>query len=192
MQGGEEHLEGLTDQELIELCLKGQKDAFSEIVTRYKKLIFSVVYNFINDKEEVSDIAQEVFIRIYKSLHRYNPEYKFSTWSVKIATNLCLDVLRKKRINSASIEEIESIARGNNTPEEDYIKEERNKMVRDAIAQLPEKYRILIIMFHQNGLSYEEISRTLNEPMTIIKNRLYRARIMLRKKLEPYRREEIL
>ncbi len=185
-------MEGLTDQELIELCLNGRKDAFEEIVTRYKKLIFSVVFNFINDKEEASDVAQEVFIRIYNSLHRYNPKYKFSTWSVKIATNLCLDVLRKKRISSSPIDEIAGTVKSTDTPEEDCIKDEQSRMVREAIAQLPEKYRVLIIMFHQNGLSYEEISKVLNQPMTIIKNRLYRARIMLRKKLEPYIREEIL
>jgi DNA-directed RNA polymerase sigma subunit (sigma70/sigma32) len=82
-QGGEKYLEALTDQELIGLCLNGRQEAFSVLVTRYKKLIYSVVYNMINDKEEVNDISQEVFIRIYRALDRYNPEFKFSTWSVK-------------------------------------------------------------------------------------------------------------
>ena len=90
-QGGENRLE-LTDYEIIQKCLSGQQQYFEELVTRYKKLIFSVVYNMINDKEEVSDISQEVFIRIYKALDRYNPEYKFSTWAVRITTNLCLDI----------------------------------------------------------------------------------------------------
>ena len=74
----------LTDYEVIQKCLAGQQQYFEELVTRYKKLIFSVVYNMINDKEEVSDISQEVFIRIYKALGRYNPEYKFSTWAVRL------------------------------------------------------------------------------------------------------------
>ena len=87
----------LTDYEIIQKCLSGRQEYFEELVTRYKKLIFSVVYNMINDKEEVSDISQEVFIRIYRALDRYNPEYKFSTWSVRIATNLCLDILERKR-----------------------------------------------------------------------------------------------
>lgn len=182
----------VTDCELIKRCLSGDQDSFAEIVTRYKKLIYSVVYNMIPDKQEINDISQEVFIRIYKSLERYNPEYKFSTWSVKIATNFCLDILRKKKIDSLPIEEIEGISGNTNTPEEKYLKKERSVRIHEAIASLPEKYRIPIVLFHQNGLSYEEMTEVLKEPMTIIKNRLYRARLMLREKLLPDRKEEVL
>jgi len=182
----------VSDLELVQQCLSGDSDAFSEIVARYKKLIYSVVYNMMPDKQEVNDIAQEVFIRIYKSLGRYNPEYKFSTWSVRIATNLCLDMLRKKKINSVPIEEIGDTSSSTDTPEANYIKNERSRQIRKAIEELPEKYRVPIILFHQNGLSYEEITKVLNEPMTIVKNRLYRARLMLREKLSSIREEEVL
>jgi RNA polymerase sigma-70 factor (ECF subfamily) len=182
----------LTDNELIQKCLAGQQQYFEELVTRYKKLIFSVVYNMINDKEEVSDISQEVFIRIYKALDRYNPEYKFSTWAVRIATNLCLDIHRKKKVDSTPIEEIEDFSDGIDTPEASYIQKERSEKIRKAIHSLPEKYRTPIILFHQNGLSYEEMTKVLGEPMTIIKNRLYRARLMLREALMPDRKEEAL
>lgn len=182
----------VSDLELVQQCLSGDKNAFSEIVARYKKLIYSVVYNMTPDKQEVNDIAQEVFIRIYKSLDRYNPEYKFSTWAVKIATNLCLDMLRKKKVNSVSLEEIVGASSNVDTPEVYYIKNERSRQIRKAIDELPEKYRIPIILFHQNGLSYEEITKVLNEPMTIVKNRLYRARLMLREKLADIRKEEVL
>lgn len=182
----------LTDYELIQKCLSGRQEYFEELVTRYKKLIFSVVYNMINDKEEVSDISQEVFIRIYKALDRYNPEYKFSTWAVRIATNLCLDIYRKKKLDSMPIEEIEDLSDGIDTPEASYLQKERSGRIRKAIQALPEKYRIPIILFHQNGLSYEEIMKVTGEPMTIIKNRLYRARLMLREALTPDRKEEVL
>lgn len=182
----------LTDYELIQKCLAGQQEYFEELVKRYKKLIFSVVYNMINDKEEVSDISQEVFIRIYKALDRYNPEYKFSTWAVRIATNLCLDVHRKKKISETSIDEIRDLSDGIDTPEASYLQKERSERIREAIQSLPEKYRIPIILFHQNGLSYEEITKVLGEPMTIVKNRLYRARLMLRAALTPDRKEEAL
>lgn len=170
----------------------GKQEAFEELVARYKKLIYSVVYNMIPDKQEVNDISQEVFIRIYRSLDKYNPEYRFSTWSVRIATNLCLDVLRKKRIDSTPMEEIEGLSKENDTPEDRYISKERTLRIRKAIESLPEKYRMPIVLFHQNGLSYEEITEVLNEPMTIIKNRLYRARLMLREKLMRDRKEEVL
>jgi RNA polymerase sigma factor (sigma-70 family) len=189
--GGEKGLE-LTDYELIQKCLAGRQEYFEDLVTRYKKLIYSVVYNMINDKEEVNDISQEVFIRIYKSLDRYNPEFKFSTWSVRIATNLCLDILRKKKVDSTPIEEIEDFSDRTDTPEAKYLEKEKSEKIRKAIAGLPEKYRTPIILFHQNGLSYEEMTRILNEPMTIIKNRLYRARLMLREALMPDRKEEVL
>ena len=182
----------LTDYELIQKCLSGRQEYFEELVTRYKKLIFSVVYNMINDKEEVSDISQEVFIRIYRALDRYNPEYKFSTWAVRIATNLCLDIHRKKKVDSMPIEEIEDFSNGLDTPEASYLQKERTEKIRKAIQALPEKYRTPVILFHQNGLSYEEMTKVLGEPMTIIKNRLYRARLMLRDILMPDRKEEVL
>lgn len=181
-----------SDYELIRKCMNGEQSAFEDIVSRYKKLIYSVVYNMIPDKQEVNDVAQEVFIRIYRSLDRYNPEFKFSTWSVKIATNLCLDILRKRKVESVPIEEVAGIPNGADTPEVQFINKERSRRVQEAVNELPEKYRIPIILFHQKGMSYEEITKVLDEPMTIVKNRLYRARIMLKEKLVPERKEEVL
>lgn len=182
----------LTDYELIQKCLAGQQWHFEELVTRYKKLIYSIVYNMINDKDEISDISQEVFIRIYKALNRYNPEFKFSTWAVRITTNYCLDILRKKKLDSVPIDEIGDLPSSADTPEAKYINKERKERIRKAIEGLPEKYKIPIVLFHQNGLSYEELTRVLNEPMTIIKNRLYRARLMLRDSLQSDRKEEVI
>jgi len=183
----------LSDYDLIQKCLEGRQEYFEELVTRYKKLIYSVVYNMLNDKDEVNDVSQEVFIRIYKNLNRYNPEFKFSTWSVRVTTNLCLDVLRKKKVDSTPIEEIEGMSIGSaDTPEAKYISKERTERIRGAIMGLPEKYRTPVILFHQNGLSYEEMAKVLGEPMTIIKNRLYRARLMLREALMTDRKEEVL
>jgi RNA polymerase sigma factor (sigma-70 family) len=189
--GGNIRLEK-SDIELISESISGDQDAFAEIVSRYKKLVYSVVYNIMDDKQEVSDVSQEVFIRIYKSMDRYNPEFKFSTWCVKIATNLCLDTLRKRKVTYVPLEDAEGICSNSETPEDKALRMERSRRIREAITELPEKYRIPIVLFHQNGMSYEEMVKILNEPMTIIKNRLYRARLMLREKLMPYRNEEVL
>lgn len=183
---------GASDEELIKQCLAGNQEAFAEIVVRYKRLIYSVVYNMMGDREETYDISQEVFVRIYKALGRYNPEYKFSTWAAKIATNLCLDILRKKKLDSVSIEEIQDVSDGFDTPETRYMEKEKNERVRRAVAELPDKYRIPIILFHQSGLSYEEMTKVINEPMSIVKNRLYRARLMLRDKLKNEHKEGLL
>ncbi len=172
-----------TDNELIERSLKGDQDSFAELVSRYKKLIYSVVYYYVKDNEEIRDISQEVFLRIYKSLGSFNRQYKFSTWAVKIATNLCLDMIRKKKINSIPIEDIEVMSRDEDTPEKHYLGKERTNEIKRAISRLPEKYRTLIILYHEKGASYKDMSEMLEQPMSIIKNRLYRARLALRDSL---------
>jgi RNA polymerase sigma-70 factor (ECF subfamily) len=111
---------------------------------------------------------------------------------VKIATNLCLDVLRKKRIETISVDEMIYQPGHDENPEAVYLKIERKEQISQAINALPEKYKLPIVLFHQYGLSYEEICKTLNEPMSIVKNRLHRARHMLRDKLVGTRKEEVL
>jgi len=177
---------------IIKRRLAGEKEAFAELVTRYKKLIYNVIYNIINDKEEVNDIAQEVFIKIYRALDKYDPQYKFSTWAVKIATNYCLDVVRKKKIETTSIDEAVGVSSNIETPESSYIRQEQNERINNELSKLPDKYRVPLILYHKNGLSYEEMTKVLNEPMSIIKNRLYRARKMLKEKLSEQREEGIL
>ncbi len=180
------------DYEIVLKCLKGDINCFEELVTRYKKLVYSIIYSRIKDREEVDDLSQEVFIKIFKALDRYNPEYKFSTWAASIAVNMCLDRLRKKRAESVSLDEIEYMASDKSTPEDQFLNEERSEALNTAINKLPEKYQQPVILFHQIGLSYEEIMKIMNEPMSIVKNRLYRARHMLRSQLEPARKEEAL
>lgn len=181
-----------TDAELVSRCINGDSSAFEEIVTKYKKLVYSVVYKMIPDKEEVNDVSQEVFIRLYKSIDKYNPEYKMSTWIVKITTNLCLDTLRKKKQDTLTLDDAIGVRSGADTPEEVLIKNQRALLIKNAVDELPDKYKILITLFHNNGMSYEEMTKVLNEPMSIIKNRLYRARLMLKQKLDGARKEEVL
>ena len=178
----------LSDYDLIKKCIEGDQEYFCELVTRYKKLIYNIVFNIIKDKDEVEDMTQEVFIRIYKSLGSYNPEFKFSTWSARVARNLCLDELRKKRLNCISIDEYEGFAREADTPEKSYIYNENRLEIKNVIDELPVKYKSLIILYHIKGLSYKEMSEKLGEPMSIIKNRLFRARMLLK---ERYLRTEI-
>jgi RNA polymerase sigma-70 factor (ECF subfamily) len=181
-----------TDAELVSRCLDGDSSAFEEIVTKYKRLVYSVVYKMIPDREEVNDVSQEVFIRLYKSLEKYNPQYKMSTWIVKITSNLCLDTLRKKKQDTVSLDNAIGVSSDVDTPEETLLKNQKTLIIKNAINELPDKYKILITLFHSNGMSYEEMTKILNEPMSIIKNRLYRARLMLKEKLDSARKEEVL
>ena len=172
-----------TDNELVIECLEGNQEAYSELITRYKRLIYSVAYKFSRDSDEVNDLAQEAFIKIYRSLSRYDSQYKFSTWSVKVATNICLDHVRRKRLNSVSLDEIENFTGKNNSPEEYYLRKEKSQALKNAIAGLPEIYRVPIILYHQKGMSYKEIAEKLDKPMSIIKNRIFRARNTLKESL---------
>lgn len=172
-----------TDYELVKECTEGNKDAFSELVARYKRLIYSVAYKFSKDSDEVNDLAQDAFIKIYKSLSKYDSQYKFSTWSVKVATNICLDHVRRKKLNFISLEEIENFTGSNNSPEEYYLRKEKSQALKSAIESLPEIYRVPIVLYHQKGMSYKEIAEKLGKPMSIIKNRIFRARHTLKESL---------
>ncbi|MEN6314477.1 MAG: sigma-70 family RNA polymerase sigma factor [Clostridiaceae bacterium] len=172
-----------TDYELVTECIGGSGEAFAELVSRYKRLIYSVAYKFSKDSDEVNDLAQEAFIKIYKSLSKYDSQYKFSTWSVKVATNICLDHVRRKKFNSVPLEEIENFTGNNNSPEEYYLRKEKSQALKNAIESLPEIYRVPIVLYHQKGMSYKEIAEKLGKPMSIIKNRIFRARHTLKESL---------
>lgn len=172
-----------TDYELVIECIGNNKDAFSELVSRYKRLIYSVAYKFSKNREEVNDMAQEAFIKIYKSLSKYDSQYKFSTWSVKVATNICLDHMRRKKLKTVSLDEIENFTGSKNSPEEYYLNKEKSQALKNAIEELPDIYRVPIILYHQKGMSYKEIGQALGKPMSIIKNRIFRARHTLKESL---------
>lgn len=169
-----------SDQELIAAVLGGNQEAFAEIVARYRRTIYSVVHHMAYDPHEANDLFQEAFIRIYQSLDRYESRSKFSTWAVRIATNLCIDRRRRRRDELVAAEDFPDIPDRSENPEEQFINAERTARLRQAIKKLPDKYRIPVILFHQEGLAYEEMAEVLRWPMSMIKNRLYRARLMLR------------
>lgn len=172
-----------SDIDIINQCLRGNTDLFETLITRYKKLVFNTAYRMMGNKEEAEDVSQEVFIRIYKSLSKYNPEYKFATWVIRITTNLCLDFLRKRKADTVPMEEQYDLHDNQFTPEEEYIRREKQKQVQEAINKLPDKYKQFLILFHQRNYTYQEIMDITGESLTIVKNRLYRARQMLKEKL---------
>jgi len=171
------------DIEIVNRCLAGDVNAFEVLIEKYKKAVYNTAYRMMGNREEAEDVSQEAFIRMYKSLSKYNPEYKFITWALKVTTNLCLDNLRKRKGETVPIDEGFDIKDGKDTPEEEYIRRENQKLVQDAIMRLPGKYREFLILFHHRNLSYQEIMEITGESLTIVKNRLYRARQMLKEEL---------
>lgn len=171
------------DIEIINRCLAGDVNSYEILVERYKRIVYNTAFRMMGNKEEAEDVSQEAFIRIYNSLAKYNPEYKFTTWALKITTNLCLDSMRKRKAETVPMDEGIELSDGRDTPEEEYIRKENQRHVQNAISKLPGKYKEFLILFHQRNLSYQEIMDITGESLTIVKNRLYRARQMLKEEL---------
>jgi RNA polymerase sigma-70 factor (ECF subfamily) len=172
-----------TDNELIKACLSGRKDDFALLVSRYKKLVYNVIYNCTGSRSESDDLSQEVFLKVYRSLGSYNPDYKFATWLIKITTNVCIDWFHRNKNEAVTAEAVTDVSDMRSNPENQFVENEELLQIRKAISELPDKYRLPVVLFHQQGLPYKELEVILNQPETIIKNRLYRARLMMREKL---------
>ncbi|GHU55011.1 RNA polymerase sigma factor [Clostridia bacterium] len=176
----------IEDFEVINLVLNQNPDYFEELVRRYKNLVYSVILKLHNDREEVNDLAQDVFIKVYKNLHRYYPDYKFSTWIMRIATNHVIDYKRKKKYDTTPIDDVsyELAEDSEKSPECAFIEKERRGAINALLAGLPDMYKIPVLLYHQEGLSYQEISETIGEPLSKVKNRIFRARRMLKEQIE--------
>lgn len=168
------------DYELIKMSIEGNNDAFAELLSRYKNLVYSVVLRMVNDAEEANDLAQEIFIKVYKNLDKYQPEFKFSTWIIRISTNHVIDYRRKKKHETVSIDDMTYDLPQKDTPESKYLEKEEKITVENAINSLPDMYKIPIVLFHKQGLSYQEIADITEEPLSKVKNRIFRGRKMLK------------
>ena len=171
------------DYTLIQEVLSGNDDAFAELLARYKNLVYSVIMRMVNDPEEANDLAQEVFIKVYQNLDKYQPTYKFSTWLIRIATNHVIDYRRKRKQELVNLDDVEMEAASSETPEAVVLQKEGRRSVAEALKSLPEMYRIPIVLYHQQGLSYQEIADILGEPLSKVKNRIFRGRRMLKEYL---------
>lgn len=172
-----------TDFGLVNECLAGDKACFSELIYRYKNLVFSVIHRMINDKDEVDDLAQDVFIKVYKNLDKYYPDYKFSTWIMRITTNHVIDYRRKKRQETVPFEDVEFELGTAVSPESVLIEKEQSLRLKKVMDALPDMYKIPIILYHQQGLSYQEIADVIEQPLSKVKNRIFRGRKMLKDSL---------
>jgi RNA polymerase sigma-70 factor (ECF subfamily) len=136
-----------------------------------------------NNPDEYGDIAQEIFIKVYKNLDKYSPEYHFSTWIIRITTNHVIDLRRKKRIETSPIDEVDFTLTTNRSAEDEYISDENVRELNRLIGELPEMYRIPIVLYHRHGMSYKDIADSLNMPLSKVKNRIFRGRRLLKDEL---------
>ncbi len=190
--------ESPTDHALLEATRTGDELAFAELVGRYRNQITSYIYRMTNDYDGAVDLAQETFVRVYQAAERYHSSYAFSTYIYRIATNLAISELRKRKRRKlvsltgffAATEEADACEF--NPPDERPLQDvslvdaERRSAVQRAICTLPEKYRAPLVLRDVEGKSYEEIARILETSEGTIKSRISRARALLRDKLKTY------
>jgi RNA polymerase sigma factor (sigma-70 family) len=173
--------------------LKGDQKAYQVLFDEYKQSIFHIIVKIVHNNEEAQDLVQETFIKAFGSLKSYNPSYRFTTWLYKIAANSSIDYIRKKKIQTFSLDQPLETRNGRVEvevpdmtyhPEKDLTDKRKRMSIADAIGSLPEKYKQVIVMRHQEDKSYEQIAQILHVPVGTIKARIFRARELLKKKLK--------
>jgi len=186
-------LSDLTDPAVVELARKGSEAAYRELLTRYERPVFSLVFRMVRDREMAEDLSQETFIKVLNNLDRYSPEFKFSSWLFKIANNLTIDHLRRRRLDTISIEGAPdaitsesaratsiTVVSGNESPLEELESKELGSAIERAIGKLRPEYRACIMLRHVEDKSYEEIAEIVKLPLGTVKTYIHRARHELR------------
>jgi RNA polymerase sigma-70 factor (ECF subfamily) len=187
----------LSDHALIEATKSGDEAAFGEIMSRYRNPITNYLYRFLNDYEEAVDLAQETFVRVYFAIDRYHTQFAFSTYIYRIATNLAIsEIRRRKRRRILSLTGLFQTqdetavefqpADERILPDAELVEDERSEVIAKAIAALPEKYRVPVVLRDVEGLSYDEIAEIMELGLGTTKSRISRGRALLKEKLQHY------
>ena len=194
------NLAGASDQQVVEWAKDGNEPAFRELVRRYERPVFSLLYRMVRDRSLAEDLAQETFIKVLNGIRSYRPEFKFSSWIFKIANNAAIDHLRRRELDTLSLdgsphaqspEEMQATALQLGARQESaldaVVSRELGSQIELAIARLRPEYRSCILLRHVEGHSYEEIAQMLDLPLGTVKTYIHRARNELRGYLEETR-----
>jgi RNA polymerase sigma-70 factor (ECF subfamily) len=190
-----DHLE--PDAVLMLRVKRGDMAAFEELVEKYKQPVTNVIFRTIQDATEAEDLAQNVFVQVFKSAHRYEVTAKFSTWLFTIARNLCLNEIRRRSrhradsLDATLTETEDQPARQyedvkNFSPPDAVLQGELEQKIQEAVAELPENQRTAILLCRQDELSYEDIARVLGTTLSATKSLIHRGRETLKQNLKPY------
>jgi RNA polymerase sigma-70 factor (ECF subfamily) len=183
-----------TDEELVAAVLRGDREHFGDLIDRYQGRLINYLFRLLRNADDAHDLAQEVLVKVYQVLDRYDPQYKFSTWLFRVAQNAAIDQIRRRRLKLVSLRQeddegenrdwdLPSPERG---PYGELRNQERGVAIQDAIDSLPWEYRELILLRHFGELPYEEIARLKQMPLGTVKNKLFRGRQMLKEKLQGF------
>ncbi|HZL83754.1 MAG TPA: sigma-70 family RNA polymerase sigma factor [Candidatus Krumholzibacteria bacterium] len=180
---------------LVERCKGGDQIAYGQLVRKYQNSVYNLCRKMVRNPEEARDLAQEAFVKTFAALDRYDPVYAFSSWLFKITSNLCIDHIRKQRMRLLSIDDplegeegvvFRELSDPQRQPDQVSEDSELREAIRAAVDRLPEHYRVILILRHQEQLSYEEIATSLGIPLGTVKARIHRAREGLKGALAAY------
>jgi RNA polymerase sigma factor (sigma-70 family) len=179
----------INEKEIILRILKGDKRAFSLLVDEYKRLIFHVVRRMVNDRDEVEDVCQEVFIKIYKHIGSFSHKSKLSTWIARIAYLASVDHLKKNKshiYDHYQESDHHHLAENDSTPDELLEQKDLSQYLNLLMLELPENYKMVLTLYHLEEFSIQEIESILNMPAGTVKSCLFRARALLKEKVKRY------
>jgi RNA polymerase sigma-70 factor (ECF subfamily) len=189
-------LQTLGDREVVALAKAGRETAYRELLRRYERPVFSLIYRMVRDRALAEDLSQETFIKVLNALESYRPEYKFSSWVFKIANNAAIDQLRRREVDTLSLDgapdartadEVEATALQAADRQESPLAElesrELGSQIEQAVGRLRPEYRTCILLRHVEGRSYEEIAEVMDLPLGTVKTYIHRARLELREYL---------
>jgi RNA polymerase sigma factor (sigma-70 family) len=184
---------GDDDRELTRRCLAGDEKAYRALVERYQRQVYSLAMRMVRVSEDAQDLTQETFVRMFRALDRYDPARPFGAWLTTIATRLCIDHIRRRRIKPISLfqhdagsgeDYVIDVEDPGLRPDEVTAHGQEEVNAQALIDSLPEHYRQVVVLRHQQDLSYEEIAETLHVPLGTVKARIHRARALLKDRLE--------
>lgn len=184
------------DDKLVAAAVEGDEHAYAQLVDKYKRALFFHIAKMVREREQIEDLVQESFMKAFGNLKSYNTDYAFSTWLYRIATNHSIDYLRKRKLQTLSIDDSRKTKDGelemqlpddSSVTDRNIIRKQRQNIIHNAINDLPEKYREVIRMRHMEEKSYQEIADLLDLPLGTVKAHIFRAREMLYKSLKDKR-----
>jgi len=184
------------DQALIKEALEGKQEAFKLLMERHEKSVQYVILKLVHNYDESLDLVQETFVKAFSSLATYKSKFRFTTWLYRIAANCSIDHLRRKKIEALSLDQPWETEKGkfeieipdrSFDPEKDLTLKQQELSIKEAIASLPKKYKEVILLRHKEDKSYEEIASILHLSVGTVKARIFRARVLLKKKLKHMR-----
>ncbi len=180
-------MNGNEDKSLVERCRKGDDDAWRELVDRFGPRVYSVAYHFTLKREDAEELSQEIFLKIFENLDRYDGGFPLIAWIVSISRNLCIDRYRRRKREKSfrfvSDDAVLPLLKSTDDPSAEALRKERTKMLFSALAEIPDDLAEILVLRDLDGLAYEEIGRALALPDGTVKSRLFRARAEVAKKI---------